>query len=71
MGHAIYNPRSNGPDMKRFTAGMRDQVVHTAPLSYFGTLIPILSTKVGDYVQEVAQTVGDLRKIELLRHRKE
>ena len=52
--------------MERFTVGMRDQVVQTAPLAYFGTLIPILPAKVGNYVQEVAQTVAYLGKVELL-----
>lgn len=41
-----------------------------APPAFFGTLIPILSTKVGNYVQEVAQRVADLKEVELLRQKK-
>ena len=46
--------------------GMRDPVVQTAPRAYFSTLIPILSTKLRDFVQKMAQTVANLREVELL-----
>ena len=44
--------------------------MQTAPLAYFSILIPILSNKVGNSVQEVTQTVLHLREIELLRQKK-
>ena len=55
--------------MEQFTVGMRDCVVQTAPLAYLGTLIPILSTKVGNFVH-VAQTAANLGEAELLRQKK-
>ena len=56
--------------MVRFTVRMRARVLQTAPLAYFSILIPILSNKVGNSVQEVTQTVLHLREIELLRQKK-
>ena len=69
MQHTIYNSQTKGPGMERFTAGMRDQVVQTAFPAYFGTLISILSTEVGNFVQEVAQAVVHQGEIELLRRK--
>ena len=56
--------------MERFTIGMRNGAVQTAPPAYFIPLMPISSTKVGAFVQEVARTVTNLGEVEPLRPKK-
>lgn len=55
--------------MVPFTAGMWDHIIQKAPSASYGTLLPVLSTRVGRTVHVAAWAVVDLGEIELARQR--
>ena len=72
MREAIYEEAFDGPDMIRFSAGMRDQILQQAPSHMYGTLVAILNPLVASeaVVQQAAQIVADLGETERLRARR-
>lgn len=68
--HAIYLDEFKGPDTISFTARMCDCVIQASPPAYYGILIPVLSTLVGEIVQWAAQTIADLGEITLSKQYK-
>lgn len=58
MWHAIYFKPFEGPEVVPCTADMWDCIIQTAPLAYYDTLVPVLSTLVGRTVQVTAQAVA-------------
>ena len=68
---AIYEDSFEGPDMVKFSAGMRDLILQQAPPHLYGTLVSILNPLVASeaVVQQAAQLVADLGETERLRTR--
>lgn len=65
MRQAIFNLNMHGPDDGRFTSGMRDLGLGTAPSSSFGFLVAILAPYVGRHIHEVTMakaTLGDVEE---------
>lgn len=69
---AIYEDTFDGPDMVKFSAGMRDLILQQAPSHLYGTLVSILNPLVASeaVVQQAAQLVADLGETERLRSRR-
>ena len=68
----IYEDSFEGPDMVKFSAGMRDLILQQAPSHLYGTLVSILNPLVASeaVVQQAAQLVADLGETERLRTRR-
>ena len=68
---AIYEDIFDGPDLVKFSAGMRDLILQQAPSHLYGTLVSILNPLVASeaVVQQAAQLVADLGETERLRNR--
>ena len=67
----IYEDSFEGPDMVKFSAGMRDLILQQAPSHLYGTLVSILNPLVASeaVVQQAAQLVADPGETECLRTR--
>ena len=67
----IYEDSFEGPDMVKFSAGMRDLILQQAPSHLYGTMVSILNPLVASeaVVQQAAQLVADLGETECLRTR--
>lgn len=69
MQHAIYTEPFEGPDVVPLTTSMQDCIIQTTLPAHYRTLGPILPTLVGRTIQEAAEAVADLGKIELARQK--
>ena len=65
---AIYEDTFDGPDMVKFSAGMRDLILQQAPSHLYDALVSILNSLVAseEVVQQAAQLVADLGETERL-----
>ena len=64
MCQAMFNLNTHGPDDECFVAGMRDLVLQHAPSASFGSLIAILASYVGCYINDVITMVVSLGEVE-------
>ena len=65
MCQAMFNLNTHGPDDECFVAGMRDLVLQHAPSASFGSLMAILASYVGCYINDVITMVVSLREAKM------